>query len=216
MILDGRITLNGKIVKNLGVKASLSIDQIKVDGKKIKIQESIFIILNKPKGYISSMKDPQGRKTVKELLRDISIRIYPVGRLDYNSEGLMLFTNDGEMAHRLMHPSGKVQKRYLVKIKGFLSSKEIAIMEKGFLLDGLKTLPMQIKKIKINKNSWIEITMIEGKKNQIRRMLRMFNHPVLKLNRQGYGFLTTHGLAVGEFRFLRENELKRLKKLVSI
>lgn len=216
MILDGRVTVNGMRVKTLGVKADVVSDQIKVDGKRIKIPSLVFLILNKPKGYISSVKDPKGRKTVQDLLKNVPRRIFPVGRLDYNSEGLMLFTNDGETAHRLMHPSGKVKKRYLVKIKGSLTSKEIAKLERGIFLDAVKTLPMKIKKIKSNNNSWIKITMTEGKRNQIRRMLTIFKHPVIKLKRIGYGFLTTRGLALGKYRFLKDDEVKRLKKLVNI
>ena len=215
MIREGRVSLNGQIVTTLGVKADPSIDHIKVDGKRLKFPPAAYFILNKPKGYLSTMKDPKGRKTVRHLLKDIPIRLYPIGRLDYNSEGLLLFTNDGETAHLLMHPSGKVKKKYHVKIKGALSSTEIAKLKKGIMLDGLKTLPMQIKIISRGKNSWVEITMSEGRKNQIRRMLALFQHPVLKLKRIAYGFLTIRGLQAGQHRALKEEEVKRLKKLVS-
>jgi pseudouridine synthase len=215
LILEGRVSLNGKIVKTLGVKADPFNDHIKVDEKRLKHAPEIYLILNKPKGYLSTMKDPKGRKTVRHLLKNIPIRLFPIGRLDYNSEGLLLFTNDGNTAHCLMHPSGGVRKKYLVKIKGFLSSTEIAKLEKGIMLDGVKTLPMQVKILKSNGNSWIEIAMREGRKNQIRRMLALVQHPVLKLKRISYGFLTTRGLAAGQYRILKEREIKRLKKLVS-
>ncbi len=215
LIVEGRVWVNGKTVRQLGATADLDSDRITVDGKLLKKQELIYLVLNKPKGCISSLKDPHGRKTVRELIKDVKARIYPVGRLDYNSEGLLLFTNDGEIANKLMHPAGKVKKQYLVKIQGALGEKEIAKIRSGIQLSDGKTQPADIKQLKKNGNSWVQITLSEGRKNQIRRMFDHLKHPVLKLKRTAYGFLTLERLRTGDYRLLNQREIKRLKSLLN-
>ena len=213
LIVEGRVQVNAKKVDSLGSQADPMEDRITVDGKSIKREKPAYLMMNKPKGYICSMKDPIGRRTVKSLLKNVRERVYPVGRLDYNSEGLLLFTNDGEVAHSLMHPSGKVKKQYLAKIKGKLSEDDIARIRNGIYLSDGRTQPAEIKVIKRNGNSWVLMTISEGKKHQIRRMLEQLGHPVLKLKRTAYGFLTLGRLPIGKCRFLSVDEISRLKRL---
>ncbi len=214
LILEGRVSINGKIVKELGVKADPERDHIKVDGKLIRLaQPHVYIMLNKPRGYITSLKDPEGRPTVIEMLRDIPLRVYPVGRLDFDTEGLLLLTNDGELSATLMHPRSNIPKIYIAKVSGIITEKEIDKLEGGVYLEDGKTVPCKIKKIqRTDKNSWIEITIHEGRKRQIRRMLQKMGHPVLKLKRTGYGPLRLD-IPVGNYRHLTQQEVNRLKSL---
>lgn len=214
LILEGRVTLNGKTVRELGVKADPERDHIKVNGKLIRlIQPHVYIMLNKPQGYITSLKDPQGRPTVIEMLRDIPLRVYPVGRLDFNTEGLLLLTNDGELSATLMRPRSNIPKIYIAKVSGIITEKEIDELEGGIYLEDGKTAPCKIKKIRnTDKNSWIEITIHEGRRRQIRRMLQRVGHPVLKLKRTDYGPLKLD-IPVGNYRYLTHQEVKCLKSL---
>ncbi len=215
LIVEGKVKVNGKTVQQLGATADPGSDRITVNGRLLKKQELVYLVLNKPKGYISSLKDPHGRRTVSELIKDVNVRIYPVGRLDYNSEGLLIFTNDGEVANKLMHPSGKIKKQYLVKIQGVLAAKDIEKIRSGIRISDGKTLPAEIKEVKRNGNSWVQITLSEGKKNQIRRMFDHLNHPVLKLKRTAYAFLTLERIRTGDHRLLNEREIKKLKNLLN-
>ncbi|MCI0528805.1 MAG: rRNA pseudouridine synthase [Nitrospira sp.] len=215
LILEGRVKVNGRVVTELGSKADAEQDHIKVDGKLIHLkQPQTYLMLNKPRGYVTTLSDPEGRLTVMDLLKGVRQRVFPVGRLDYDTEGLLLLTNDGNLAHGLMHPSYEVPKTYLAKVKGVLKDEEIKKLEKGVpLLDG-KTAPCTIKKIrKTQENSWLEVTLHEGKKRQVRRMLEKINHPVLKLKRIRYAFLGLAGLLPGQYRHLSSQEVKRLKSL---
>ncbi|MEW5807794.1 MAG: pseudouridine synthase [Acidobacteriota bacterium] len=212
LILDGRVQVNGKAAFQLGMKADPEKDHIRVDGKLLRLSRPVFLMLYKPKGYICSMHDSAGRRTVYDLLRGVKERVFSVGRLDYNSEGLLLFTNDGALANKLMHPSGKVKKNYLVKIRGLLSEEDLLKIRKGIVLQEGKTLPVKIRMVKNDDHSWVEMVMSEGKKNQIRRIFRQLNHRVLKLKRTGYAFLTLEGLNPGSFRFLSSEEIDRLRR----
>jgi len=171
-ILEGRVTVNGKVA-TIGMKADPSKDHIKVDGKLLfKPEKKVYFILNKPRGVVTSMSDPEGRPTVHDFVRGIRQRVFPVGRLDYDSEGLLLLTNDGEFAHAVLHPSKKIPKTYLVKIKGNLEDESIEKLRKGIRLDRTVTAPAKVKRLrKTESNSWIEMVIYEGKKRQIRRML---------------------------------------------
>ncbi len=215
LIFEGRVTVNGRIA-TIGTKADLGKDHIKVDGKLlIKPEQKVYIILNKPKNVVTSLHDPEGRHTVKDFLKGVKYRVFPVGRLDYDSEGLLLLTNDGDFAHAVLHPSKKISKTYLVKVKGLLNEEEIEKLESGVKLrDGI-TLPAKVKKIKrTENNSWLEMTVYEGKKRQIRRMFEKTGHQVLKLRRIRINSLELDKLEPGTFRYLTHEEINKIKKEV--
>lgn len=219
LIREGRVLVNGQVA-TLGMKADIEKDYIKVDGKLvIKPEPKVYIMLNKPKGVLTTLEDPEGRPTIKELIRGVKFRVYPVGRLDFYSEGLLLLTNDGELAYRIIHPSHKVPKTYLVKVKGIIDEKDIEKLRRGIMLEDGLTAPAKIKRIrmpKTEKNSWLEVTIHEGKKRQIRRMFQRVKHPVLKLKRIKVDGLLLGDLPPGQWRYLTPEEVKRLKKSVRI
>jgi 23S rRNA pseudouridine2605 synthase len=215
MIRTGRVTVNGQTVREMGVKIDPEKDHIKVDGRHLKpAAPKAYVILNKPKDVLTTLEGPEkeDRLTIRHCLRGVRHRVFPVGRLDYDTEGLLLLTNDGELAERLLHPRYHVQKTYLTKIKGTLQSQELRHLETGIeLRDGL-TAPAQVKKIrKAEENSWIELTIYEGRTHQVKRMLEAVGHPVLKLKRVRFGPLTLGNLPSGEYRFLTDPEIHRLK-----
>jgi 23S rRNA pseudouridine2605 synthase len=215
LITEGRVRVNGKVVTELGTKADPSKDHIKVDGKLINPQQpQTYIMLNKPAGYVTTMSDPEGRPTVQDLLKGIKVRVYPVGRLDYNTEGLLLLTNDGDFAHLITHPKHEFPKTYLAKVKGVLEDSQIDNLESGIYLDDGKTAPAKIKKVrKEEANSWLEITIHEGRKRQVRRMFDRVGHSVIRLKRVRTGNQTLGDLAEGTFRYLTPEEVTGLKEL---
>ncbi len=215
LILEGSVTVNGQVVRELGAKADPEKDAIKVEGKLIHIpQRKTYIVLNKPKGYITSVSDPQGRPVVMELLMGVKARVYPVGRLDYDTEGLLIMTDDGELAHALMHPAYEMPRTYLAKIKGVLEDKELEKLKGGIRLREGITAPAAVRKIKrTDSNSWIEITVHEGKYRQVRRMLEGVGHPALKLIRIRYGPVGLGDVPLGKYRYLTSQEIKNIKKI---
>ncbi len=214
LIVEGRVRVNGKVVTELGAKADANNDHIKVDGKLINPkQPRTYIMLNKPAGYVTTMSDPEGRPTVQELLKCIKTRVYPVGRLDYNTEGLLLMTNDGDFAHLITHPKHEFPKTYLAKVKGVLDERAIEMLEKGMFLQDGKTAPAKLKKIrKEEMNSWVEITIHEGRKRQVRRMFDHVGRSVIKLKRIRTGGLSLGDLPEGRFRHLTLDEVKMLRE----
>lgn len=216
LILEGSVTVNGQVVWELGAKADPEKDAIKVKGKLIhQPQKKTYIVLNKPRGYITSMSDPQGRPVVTELLKGVRARVYPVGRLDYESEGLLILTDDGDLAHTLMHPSHETPKTYVAKVKGVLEDKEIGRLEKGIRLREGVTAPAVVKRIKkTDSNSWIEITVHEGRYRQVRRMLDEVRHSVLRLIRIRYGPIELGDTPPGKYRYLTPEEIKSLRKWI--
>lgn len=215
LILEGRVTVNGHVVRELGSRADVRRSVICVDGKRLSAHlPKVYLLLYKPKGCVTTLSDPQGRATVMHLLKGVRLRVFPVGRLDYDTEGLLLFTNDGELAHALMHPRYEIEKTYQVKIKGVLEDGEIRQLERGIRLPTGTTAPCRIRKLKkTSQNSWLEITLHEGKKRQVRLMLERTGHPVLKLIRVRYAFLGLDDLTAGQYRHLLPQEVKRLKAL---
>jgi len=215
LILDGRVTLNGKVVDELGTKADPEKDYIKVNGKLITRPEpKTYIILFKPRGYVTTASDPEGRPTVMELLDKVKVRVFPVGRLDYDTEGLILCTNDGDLAHKLQHPSHEIPKTYLVKVEGVPTQDGIAKLRKGVKLKDGMTAPAVVKFIrKAEANSWFEVIIHEGRNRQVRRMFEAIGHSVIKLKREGLAFLTLADLKPGEFRHLTAEEIRKLKEL---
>lgn len=216
LIVAGRVTVNGKVVTELGTKVDPRRDHVKVDGKHLSAaQPFVYLVLNKPKNVMSTLDDPGGRSTVKDFLRGVSVRVFPVGRLDFDSEGLMLLTNHGELAQAVLHPRYHVPKTYLIKVKGVLADEAIRRLEQGIRLEDGMTSPASVKKVrKAEANSWVEITIHEGRKHQVKRMLEAVGHPVIKLVRVRMGPLSLGDLAPGEFRFLTDREANALRELV--
>ncbi|GEK88084.1 pseudouridine synthase [Alkalibacterium putridalgicola] len=216
LIKEGRVQVNGKVVTEMGLNVSHA-DTIAVDGVPITKEEKLYFILNKPRGVISSADDPKGRKTVVDFFSHVDQRVYPVGRLDYDTTGVLLLTNDGELTNQLTHPKYGIEKTYIAKVEGLIHKSSISKLEKGLEIDGYKTRPAKARiiDIDIKKNkSMVELTIHEGKNHQVKKMLKAVGHPVEKLNRDRYGFLTTEGLQSGEWRELKTFEVNKLKQLV--
>jgi 23S rRNA pseudouridine2605 synthase len=212
-IRAGRVTVNNKVAQ-IGQSADLRSDQIRLDGVLLKKEEQkITLLLNKPRGYVCSLDDPQGRMLVTELVKDIPERLFPVGRLDYNSEGVLLLTNDGDLSHALSHPAREVEKTYLVKVRGQLTAAMAEQMRSGIALDDGVTQPAKVAHIRSSgSNCWFEVTLKEGRNRQVRRMCEFFGLVVVRLKRIKVGFLTLDGLRPGSFRLLQSAEIAKLKK----
>lgn len=216
-MLDGRVTVNGQIVTTLGAKADLDRDHIKVDGKLLrKPQRLIYVALHKPNNCVTTMEDPEGRPTVMEWVHGVRERIYPVGRLDYHSEGLLLLTNDGEFANRITSAAHHVAKTYLVKVNGHLTQVQETQFREGISLHGRRTAPAGLKLIKEGENPWYEVRLIEGRQNQIRVMFKNFGRLVEKLKRVKIGFLELGALRPGQMRHLTPAEVVRFRKLLKM
>ncbi len=214
MILEGRVTVNGKVLNSMGLKVDPSKDHIRVDGKRLSDYEpKVAIILNKPLGYLSTVKDPLGRPTVMDLLRNVKWRVYPVGRLDFDSEGLMLLTNDGELAYRLTHPKFEIPRTYLVKVKGIPEERKLKSLKKGIMLDDGKAKVVSIQVLnRRERNSWLKVEVREGRNRLIKRIFDVIGHPVLKLKRIKFGPIHLGNLMPGQFRYLQPSEMMRLKE----
>ena len=220
LITSGHVKVNGTTVTELGSKADPETDHIRVNGKLLQpsVQRHAYFLLNKPKGYVTTMSDPQKRPTVMDLLRGIRGRVYPVGRLDYASEGLLLLTNDGELANQLMKAASHVAKTYLVKVAGTPREEALEKLRKGLSIatdDGkrVRTAPAAVRVVKEAANPWYEITLIEGRNRQLRRMFEAVGHHVEKIKRVRYGPLTLD-VPPGEFRQLTLKEVQRLKSAI--
>ena len=211
MILAGRVEVNGRVVTELGTRVDPARDQVRLDGGSVGVKERpVYFLLHKPKGCLSTVRDPGGRPTVVDLLRGVRERVFPVGRLDWESEGLIILTNDGEMALRLTHPSNHVPKVYRVKVKGLVGRQTLEQVRHGLYLDGRRTLPAPVTRISSQQNTWLEVTLFEGRRNQIRRVFERLGHPVLKLKRTAIGSLADRDLRPGQFRRLTPAEVTRL------
>ncbi|HLW86517.1 MAG TPA: pseudouridine synthase [Candidatus Sulfotelmatobacter sp.] len=220
LIAAGHVQVNGQTVSELGSKADPETDHIRVNGKLLHgAQRHTYLLLNKPKGFVTTMSDPEKRPTVMDLMRGVKGRVYPVGRLDYASEGLLLMTNDGELAHRLMKAASHVAKTYVVKVAGTPKEDAIAKLRAGVSIatdDGkrVKTGPALVRIVKEAANPWYEITLVEGRNRQIRRMFEAVGHHVEKIKRVRYGPLTLD-VPPGKFRALTPNEVDKLKAISS-
>lgn len=215
LILEGKVFVNGKKINELGYKVN-SNDIITVDGETLSTAEKVYYAFNKPREVISTTKDDKNRKTVLDFF-DIDLRIYPIGRLDYDTTGLLLLTNDGEFANLMMKPSSKISKVYLAKINSILSMEELMTLKKGVKIKNIKYTPDKVKVKKIDKaknTSMIEITIHEGKNHEIKKMFEYFNIDVLKLTRIEYGNLKLGNLSSGEYRKLTIHEVKTLYSLI--
>jgi len=217
-IRQGLVTVNGETVLTLGTKVDPLHDHIKVNGRHLKTKlPDMFVMLNKPVGYLSTLHDPDGRPTIKQLMPKPSLRLFPVGRLDWDSEGLLLLTNNGDIAQACLHPTYHVQKTYLVKVKGVLEEAHLQQLRRGVLLEDGQTAPAKVKKAgKLQANSWIEITIHEGRKHQVKRMFDHIGHPVIRLKRIQFGPLNLGKLLPGKSRYLTDDEANELRHLSEI
>jgi pseudouridine synthase len=212
-ILEGRVAVNGAIVDRLGSKADLDRDHIKVDGRLLRpARRLVYLALNKPDNVVTTVHDPEGRLTVMDLVRGVKERVFPVGRLDYHSEGLLLLTNDGELAHQLTSASSHVPKTYLVKVNGALTPEQEEQFRSGIPLHGRRTAPAGLRLVKRADNPWYEVRLIEGRQNQVRVMFRHFGRLVEKLRRIRIGHLELGRLRPGEMRHLTAAEVARFKR----
>ena len=216
LIVTGHVSVNGVTITELGSKADVEADDIKVDGHRLSAPKNhLYIALNKPKNVVTTVHDPQGRETVMQFFKGFRERIYPVGRLDYASEGLILLTNDGEFAAKLMSPSSHVTKTYVVKANGILTSDQEEQFRSGIPMHGRRTAPAGLKLIKRNVNPWYEVRLLEGRQNQIRIMFKHFGRLVEKLKRVKIGFLDLGTLKPGAYRTLTSSEVERFQRLLN-
>jgi len=217
LILEGKVKVNGHVIKELGTKVNHH-DKIEVNGIPLEKEEPVYFLLYKPRGVISSVSDDKGRKVVTDLFPNVTERIYPIGRLDYDTSGIILLTNDGEFANTLMHPKYQVDKAYVAKVKGIPTKETLRQLEKGIQLEDGKTAPARVKLLSLDKKkqtSIIELVIHEGRNRQVRRMFEAIGHEVMKLKRERFGFLTLQGLTTGEFRELSPHEVKQLRALAT-
>ena len=212
MILDSRISINGAVVSHLGTRADLEKDDIRVDGRLISAEAAkVYLMLNKPRGYVTTLDDPQQRPIVTDLLSDVRERVFPVGRLDYDSEGLLLFTNDGDFALRLQHPRFQVSKTYRVKIEGRLTNREMRLLSEGISMeDGLFRPALIASERKSSKSSWLKVTLREGRNRIVRRAFEILGHSVVRLIRVSVADLSLDDLKPGTYRYLTKKEVMKL------
>lgn len=216
MIREGRVTINGRVVDELGTKADPARDHVKVDGKLItRAEEKRYILLYKPREVMTTLDDPEGRRTVIDFLRGVKERVFPVGRLDFHSEGLILLTNDGDLAFKVAHPSQGSVKTYNVKVRGVPEERILEKLRRGITIEGRRTLPCEIERVKTTAaeetgNSWFEVRLREGRTQQIRKMFKAVGHPVSKLRRVGIGPLFDNSLGPGDWRELTPREVRLL------
>lgn len=214
LISAGKVSVNNEIVTEMGLKVETS-DEIRVNGELIIRQDHVYYVMNKPSGYVSTTSDNFNRRTILDLI-PVKERIFPIGRLDYDTTGVILLTNDGDFMNALIHPKFKVEKEYHVKVKGLLRKDESLRFQKGLKLDSVTTAPAKIFDVEYDdskENTFVKIIITEGKYHQVKKMFELVGHPVMKLRRHRFGVVTTDGLAQGEYRLLKPHEIKQLWNL---
>jgi 23S rRNA pseudouridine2605 synthase len=217
LIAAGRVRVGGRIVTELGTKVDARKDRVDVDGKRVVADEPLYLVLHKPRGVMCTLSDPEGRKTVADLVRNVGARVVPVGRLDFQTSGVLLFTNDGDFAAGLSHPSKGVEKVYVVKVQGNLNETLLDRFRQSIVIDGRPTVPAQVKKLRQeNGKTWVEITLKEGRNRQVRRLGEAAGFIVMRLVRSAYAGITAEGLRPGEWRPLTLDELKDLKQAYGV
>lgn len=217
LIVQGKVQVNGKFIMELGYKINPTVDRIKIEGQLLEVEPLEYYIFNKPKGVITSVTDPQGRTTVMDYIKDVKVRLYPIGRLDYYTEGLLLLTNDGLLSQQLMHPSMGVEKTYEVRLKGRVFDEHLKAISEGVSLEDGVTYPAELTDYGFDGKTGlttVEITIHEGRNRQVRRMFEHFGYSIHNLKRITYGGLTLRGLKRGAFRRLKGEEVRQLKQLV--
>lgn len=210
IMLEGRVTVNGTPATELGTKGDVSRDDIRVDGVRVRPpREPVYLLLNKPKGVVTTRHDPEGRKTVMDLVPEVA-GLFPVGRLDVNTEGIILLTNDGKLAERVSHPRYEVARVYHAKVRGVPPAETLGKLRQGVRVEGERLAVDQVRVLEAGNNTWLELTLHEGKRHEVRRLLEAVGHPVSKLRRVALGPLTSRGLEPGEFRSLTPQEVRSL------
>ncbi|MCI5225382.1 MAG: rRNA pseudouridine synthase [Candidatus Electrothrix sp. AX2] len=210
-IAQGRVKVDGTTVTQPGLKVDPQQAVITVDGKPLQKEKKVYVLLHKPRGYVTTLSDPQGRPIVTDLLPDIKERLFPVGRLDLDSEGALLLTNDGALTNQVLHPRYEVKKTYQATVRGFPKKADLQKLEQGIVLDNIKTWPAKLRILKKKKDATVvEIILHEGKKRQVRKMFQAVGYPVIRLKRTAYGRLHIGNLSEGTYRFLVKNDLKKL------
>ncbi len=213
MITEGRVRVDGRVVTELGSKVDPRTARLEVDGQRVVAEAPVYIVLNKPRGCVSTMSDPEGRPTVRDLLAQVPARVYPVGRLDFNTSGVLLATNDGDFADGLMHPKRVVPKMYVVKVQGAMETKDLDRWRRGVELEDGKTLPSKVKLLRYEGDkTWFELIITEGRNQQVRRMGDATGFRVMRLARVGFAGVTTEGMRPGSWRYLNGDELTAIKK----
>jgi 23S rRNA pseudouridine2605 synthase len=210
LIVDGRVKVNGEVCTKLGTVVSDK-DIISVDDQVLELEEKVYLVMNKPRNYLSTVKDDRGRPVITDLVTDVSQRIYPVGRLDFDTTGVIILTNDGDFANAITHPSKHTQKTYRVSIKGPVKPEKLNLLATGVEIDGVKTLPAYVEFIKFNPEngkSTLTITIFEGKNHQVKRMFEAIGYEVVKLHRISVGMITDKGLKFGQYRDLTDEEIE--------
>jgi 23S rRNA pseudouridine2605 synthase len=214
LIRAGRVRVGGRVVSELGVRADPRHDRIEVDGKRVVAEPPAYIVLHKPRGVVSTMRDPEGRSTVADLVSGVGVRVVPVGRLDYHTSGVLLLTNDGEFADKLAHPRGGARKVYVAKVAGVVDDAGLERLRKSILIEGRKTEPAGVKRLRVEGNkTWLEISLREGRNRQVRRLGESAGFPVMRLARVEYAGVTAEGLRPGKWRHLGVDELTEIKRL---
>lgn len=217
LMAEGRVSVNGTVVRELGTKADPEADDIRVDGRAIRrATRRLYFLLNKPRGYVTTRSDPEGRRTVLDLLAGVREYVFPVGRLDYDSEGLLLLTNDGDLAARLTHPSHEVPREYHARVLGVPDEQDLRRLGRGVTLDGRRTSPAEVRRLRViegrTEQALVSITIHEGRTRQVRRMLEAIGHPVTDLRRVRIGPIADSHLKVGAFRPLTGREVAALRR----
>lgn len=213
IIKQGRVKVNGSVIRELGIKVSAE-DIIEVDGQEINREKKVYILLNKPTGCITTVDDPRDRDTVLDYIQGIKERIYPVGRLDYDTSGLLLLSNDGDLTYKLTHPSHEIDKIYQAEVPGHPSSRIFKQLEKGVKLEDGLTSPASVQDVIKKRNSTIfKLTIHEGRNRQVRRMCSQLGYQMIALKRIGFAFLNLDGVSEGNYRFLSDTEINKLKKI---
>ena len=212
LISEGSVSVDGKIITEMGYKLDPELQEVRYRGELVRRKKkNTYILLNKPRGYVTTMSDPQGRPIVTSLIKDLGVRVFPVGRLDIDTEGALILTDDGELAHKILHPSHESNKTYEVLVKGLVSRGKIKKLERGIEIDGRSTWPAKISKaVKQGPASRLVITIHEGRKRQVRKMFEAVGHPVINLKRIAYGQLRLGSLPNGSYRYLSREELKKV------
>ncbi len=211
LILQGRVAVDGRVVTELGLKINPKTQTITFDGRPVTSEKKIYLLLNKPTGYVTTLSDPQGRPIVTDLLPDISQRVFPVGRLDFDTSGALIMTNDGRLSQFILHPRFEVNKTYTATVAGKPVSQQLRQLEKGIMLDGHQTWPAKVRILERKPaETTLELIIHEGKKRQVRKMLAAIGYPVKKLERTAYGQLTLNRLQRGQYRHLTKQDLEKI------
>ena len=217
MIVEGRVRVNGRVVKELGTRADPSRDRVELDGERLAAEKPVYIVVHKPRGVVATLHDPEGRPSVGDMLKGLGVRAFPIGRLDFATSGVLLATNDGDFANALLHPRGGVPKRYVVKCSGQMQDADLDRWRKGVELEDGKTLPADVDFLRHEGDkTWFELTIREGRNQQIRRMGEATGFPVMRLARTSFAGVTSEGLAPGRWRYLTRQELVELKKTYGV